>query len=413
MALTNNLDNVKLRAQWLANNIALKFRGLNPLSALSGQPFMQLGDPTKPMQDAIVEVYEPVTSARYPAVPGTAPTGSVKKIETQVKMYHVDDGIPMSHTDIDQCITSGEVPQIIGLVADGILEKLQTLAIPDVIKGTFQYSGAVNALPVLAADVIAAKAALEARTQGMHTPPGNGRALWMTQEFNNGLLGVSEYVIASSVGDAATMATGKLTPKMGFSNMLDTSYLSGVNVTTGTATGVIASGAHLAGATLLSIITAAGAGTVKIGSVFTIAGSTQRHVVRGKITTAPGGGGNFAGRMTYADITLVNGAAQECLIYPPLPANVADTTALTFVATHGIAALAFNPLALVCVARRFPDYQPGTGWVGAYAVDSETKMAFRVHTYGDYMVNGFAVDVCGGMACASPRWMSRVVQTPA
>lgn len=413
MALTNNLDGVKLRAQWLANNIALKFRGLNPLSALSGQPFMQLGDPARPMQDAVVEVYEPVTSARYPAVPGTAPTGSVKKTETQVKIYHVDDGIPMSHTDIDQCIKSGEVPQIIGLVADGILEKLQTLAVPDVIRGTFQYSGVVNALPTLAADVIAAKSALENRAMGMHTPPGNGRALWMTQEMNNALLAVSEYVIASSVGDAATMATGKLTPKMGFSQMLDTSYLSGVNVTTGTATGVIASGAHLAGAPLLGIITAAGAGTVKIGSVFTIAGSTQRHVVRGKLTTAAGGGGTFAGRMTCADITLVNGAAQECAIYPPLPANVADATALTFVATHGIAGLAFNPLALVCVARRFPDYQPGTGWVGAYAVDPETKMAFRVHTYGDYMVNGFAVDVCGGMACASPRWMSRVVQTPA
>lgn len=413
MALENNLDNVKLRAQWLVNNIALKFRGLNPLSALSGQPFMQLGDPQKPMQDAIVEIYEPVTSARYPAVPGTAPTGSVKKTETQVKMYHVDDGIPMSHTDIDQCIKSGEVPQIIGLVADGILEKLQTLAIPDVIKGTFQYSGAVNALPALAADVIAAKAALENRAMGMHTPPGNGRALWMTQEFNNALLGVSEYVIASSVGDASTMATGKLSPKMGFSQMLDTSYLAGVNVTTGTATGVVVNGNHAAGANVLSIVTAAGAGTVKIGSIFTLAGSTQRHVVRGKITTAAGGGGSFAGRMTYADITLVNGAAQDCVIYPPLPAAVLDTVALTFVATHGIGGLAFNPLALVCVARRFPDYLPGSGWVGAYAIDPETHMAFRVHTYGDYMVNGYAVDVCGGMACASPRWMSRVAQTPA
>jgi hypothetical protein len=240
------------------------------------------------------------------------------------------------------------------------------------------------------------------------------RVLLADQTFHNKLLGISEYIIASSVGDNSTMATGKLTPKMGFGTVAECSYLgdSNSNVTTGTATGVKLAVESAAGLDLVSIVTAAGAGTVKIGSKFTIAGSTQRHVIRGGITTV-GMGAGYAGRATFADITLVNGVAQNCAIYPPLPATLPADAAITFLATHGTGALAFHPLALVCVTRKFPEYAPGSGIVAADQYDPITKVLFRVHSGSGYQQNRLAVSASVGACLASPRWAAGVIQTSA
>lgn len=405
------IDEVKLRCTWLAQAIAYFCRGLNPPFGFAGQPNIVLGDPNNPTVDAVVDIWEPSTGARSAAVAGTHPSGSVKKTQTQIKMYHVDDGLPITHMDISQAMKAGELPQMIQLVAAGVMENLVGQVMPDLCAGFFQYAGAVNEVPSTSAHLRAIAAAVDDRAQGVYTPNDMRRVLLMEPAVNTNLLGVSEFVIASSVGQASTMATGKLTAKYGFGQLEPCSYLTGLNSTAGTATAdLLVNGDHAAGSSLISM-DSAGGGTVKIGQEITFAGSTQRHVVRGKPTRSTT---TYAGRLTYSDVTLAAGVAQDIEIYPPLAAAAANNAAVTVVATHGIAGLAFHPAALATATRRFPDYQPGTGYVSGYAIDSQpggTGLAFRVTSSADYMINRFAVDVCAGAAVVIPRYGARWIRT--
>jgi hypothetical protein len=402
------IDDLKLRCTWLAQNVALACRGMNPPTAFAGNKKIEIGDPNNPVVDAVVDIYEPSTGARYPAVAGTHPSGAAKKSQTQIPMYHVDDGIPMTHMDVSQAMSSGEIPDVIGVTAAGIMEKLTNLMVPDLVAGFFQYAGAVDEVPSTSAHLRALASAVEDRSQGCYTPDDMRRVLLVEPAVNESLLGISEFVIASSVGEANTMKTGQLSEKYSFGQIKKCSYLTGVNSTAGTATGVLVNGTPAAGASSMSIDTAAGAGTVKIGSVFTVAGSTQRHVVRGKLSVSST---SYIGRMSFADITLANGVAQEMHFYPPLAAAPADNAAITFLATHGIAGLGFHPLAIATATRKFPDYAPGTGYVAGYAVDKELNLAYRVTSSADYMINRFAVDVCAGAAVVVPRFGARWIRT--
>jgi hypothetical protein len=404
------IDDTKLRCTWLAQAIAFTCRGLGSPFGLAGQKNIVLGDPNNPTVDAVVDIWEPSTGARSAAVPGTHPTGSVKKTQTQIPMYHMDDGLSITQMDISQAMKAGEIPQVVKLVAAGVMENLTGQVMTDLVAGFFNYAGATNAIPSSSTDLRAMKKAVEDRAQGIYTPDDMTRILLVEPDVNNSLLGVSEFVIASSVGQAATMQTGRLNAKYGFADIVPCSYLSGKNVTSGTAANLTVNGDHAAGKNVISMVDSVG-GTVKKGQIITFAGSAQKHTVRGKPTRATD---TYAGRLTYADATLVAGTAQDIEIYPPLAAAAPNTTAITVLATHGVSGLGFHPMALASASRKFPDYDPGTGYVAGYATDDGpggTGLVYRVTTSAAYITNRFAVDVCGGLQVVVPRWGARWIRT--
>jgi hypothetical protein len=116
------------------------------------------------------------------------------------------------------------------------------------------------------------------------------------------------------------------------------------------------------------------------------------------------------GEQSFADVTLVNGAAQDVNVYPPLPILLPNDAALTFLGTHGIGGLAFHPMALVTASRRLPEQ--GAGFVEAYVSDPELNLDIRVTNFGGYLQNNWACDINAGAVMAVPRYGGRIIRTP-
>ncbi len=401
-----DISEVKLFAKYLALSIASVMRGLNPVTKFAGQATMKLGG-GEPQSDAIVEFYEPMTDAREPAVAGTPPGGTIRKTAGLVKMFHIDNKITLDNQTIAQAMKTGEIPQAIQILAGSVFEKLQEKILPQVINATFNYHGAVNAIPSDATVITGARGAMSNRAQGCFAPDDGSRVLLLDSTIYGNLLNTAGVIAFSNVGSAEALRTGQLMPMHGFGRIKENSYFTNLNHTVGTATGVLVNGEHLAGKNVLSIHTVAGAGTVVIGSVFTVAGSTQKHRVVGKLSVASTG---LIGQQSFADITLVNNVAQDCVIYPPLAATAADDAAITFLGTHGIGGLALHPMALVVASRRLPEQ--GAGYVEEYITDPELNLDIRMTNFGGYLQNNWAVDINAGCAVAIPRWTARVIRTP-
>jgi hypothetical protein len=401
-----DVSDIKVQAKYLALSVASVLRGLNPITRYAGQPAMKLGG-TDPHAGAMVEFYEPMTSARAIAIAGTPPTGKLKKTSGLVPMHHVDDAIQLDNQTVAQAMKTGDIPMVVRIMAANVFEKLQALMLPDIINSTFNYYGAVNAVPNDGTVITGGRAMIGDRAQGCYAPDDGSRVMLVDSTVYGSLLNTAAIVGFSNVGSAEALRTGQLIPMHGFGTIKESSYFSNVNHTVGTATGVKLNGEHAANAHVLSLVTAAGAGTVVKGAVFTIAGSAQKHRIVGKLSVASTG---LIGEQSFADVTLVNGAAQDVNVYPPLPALLPNDAALTFLATHGIGGLAMHPMALVTASRRLPEQ--GAGYVESYVSDAELNLDIRVTNFGGYLQNNWACDINAGAVMAVPRYAGRIIRTP-
>lgn len=396
---------VKTYAKYIAMTVAQVMRGLNPITAFAGQPSLKLSG-ADPKNDAIVEIWEQASAAREPAVAGTPPDGVIQRTTAAVKMFHIDNKVQLDNQTIAQAIGTGAIPQVISLLAASVYEKLQAKVLPEVVNAFFNYYGTTGAIPNDGTVITGARGVVGDRSQGCFAPDDGQRVLLLDSTIYGSLLNVAGLTGFSNVGTAEALRTGQLLPMHGFGRIKESSYFTGLNHTLGTATGVLLNGAHAAGLNVINIDTAAGAGTVLKGSVFTIAGSTQKHRVVGKLAVATTG---YIGQQSFADMTLANGVAQDLVIYPPLPVALADNAAITFLATHGIGGLAFHPMSLVVASRRLPEQ--GAGYVEEYVTDSELNLDIRVTNFGGYLQNNWAVDINAGAAVAIPRFGGRIIRS--
>lgn len=183
---------------------------------------------------------------------------------------------------------------------------------------------------------------------------------------------------ADQRGDAGGIINGTIGTKLGFDWYMDqniTTYTPGTGWVTGWALSTVSSGA--AGATTLNIINATATGTILVGDIFTVAGSTQQYVV----TVATSAAATTAVAITFKP-SLVTGA-------------VATGAAITVVGTAYTVNLAFHRDAFAFASRPL-------GRVGAVSnifqapTDPVSGLALRLELSRQYKQNTYSFDCLYG-----------------
>jgi hypothetical protein len=125
-----------------------------------------------------------------------------------------------------------------------------------------------------------------------------------------------------------------------------------------------------------------GANAPGVGDIFTVAGNTQTHVVK-----------SYDGaKVTFA---------------PALPADVADTSQLTFMASHAVN-LAFHRDAIAFATRPLGDEGTGLGNIINSQVDPVSGLALRLEISREHKRVRFSYDILYGGAVVRPQLIARL-----
>lgn len=212
-------------------------------------------------------------------------------------------------------------------------------------------------------------------------PMGDRRMVVDPTAETNFLLN-SNILQADQRGDAGGIIRGMIGTKLGLDWYMDqnvTQYTPG----TGWATGYTIVTAGLAsGAASVTLVNATAAGTVKVGDIFTIAGSTQQHVVTQAATASAG-------------------VALTVSFNPAATAAAVSGAGVTVVGTAYTRNLAFHRDAFAWASRPLMDVPTG-GSSFRSAVDPVSGVALRLEVSRQYKQTTFSYDVLGGANLIRP-----------
>lgn len=180
---------------------------------------------------------------------------------------------------------------------------------------------------------------------------------------------------ADQRGDQSGIVDGRIARTLGLDWYMDqnvTAYTPGSGWATGFALSTVAGSV---GDTTLNVINATASGTIKVGDVFTVSGSTQAYVVTASVTTSA--------------------TVQVAFAFQPALVSAAITgAAITVVATAFVQNLAFHRNALAWVSR--PMANDGLGNLVMSDVDPVTGVALRLEVSRQHYQTTWAFDVLGG-----------------
>lgn len=186
----------------------------------------------------------------------------------------------------------------------------------------------------------------------------------------------SQILQAEQRGDTGGIIQGTIGTKLGFDWYMDqniTTYTPGTAWATGYS---LSTSSAAAGATSFSVINATASGTILVGDIFTVAGSTQQYVV------------------TEAE-TAVTNTALTLNFKPALATAAATGAALTVVGTAYTVNLAFHRDAFAFASR--PLGRVGMiGNIFQSATDPVSGIAPRLELSRQYKQNTYSFDVLAG-----------------
>lgn len=191
----------------------------------------------------------------------------------------------------------------------------------------------------------------------------------------------SPILLANERGDQQAVINGSIGRKLGFDWYMDQNV---VTHTAGTAfiTGWTITGGAAAGATNILINSASAPGSIVVGDIFTVAGSTQTYVARANVTVAA----------STTSVTLT--------ILPALVSAAASGAALTVKASHVVNLLAHRD-AFAWASRPMQDIQ-GLGNAISSVADPVSGIALRLEVARLYKKTAFSFDVLGGAGLIRP-----------
>lgn len=212
-------------------------------------------------------------------------------------------------------------------------------------------------------------------------PMDNRRAV-LDPDAESNLLLNTNILQSEQRGDSAGIVEGSIGRKLGFDWFLDqnvTTYTPGTAWITGR---TVATAGAVAGETTLAIKDNAGtmaAGTVKIGDIFTLGGSSQQYV----ITTA------------IATVTALASTTFTISFYPALASAHASGAVVTVIGSAYTANLAFHRDAIAWASRPLGDI-PAAGNLFSSAVDPVSGIALRLEVSRQNKQTTFEYDILGG-----------------
>jgi hypothetical protein len=240
--------------------------------------------------------------------------------------------------------------------------------------GIYYYGGTAGTTP-FATNVNLAGGARKQLNDGL-APMDNRRVVFDPAAENNFLI-LSNILDADKRGDQGGIIRGSIGHKLGmdfYMNQNVTSYTPGTGWVTGWALSTVSG---LAGETTLNILNATASGTIKVGDLFTAAGSTQTYRVAAAATASA----------TVAVVITID---------PALVTSVATSGALTVIATAHIPNLVFHRDAFAFASRPLADSAPMPGVQMQTAVDPVSGIAMRLELSRQYKQTTFSYDALWG-----------------
>ena len=179
-------------------------------------------------------------------------------------------------------------------------------------------------------------------------------------------------------GSAQAIIEGQINRKLGFDWFMDQNIPTH---TAGNASGYTVSGDVAAGETTVPV--GSGSGDFAVGDVVSFAGHAQTYVVKAW------GGGNLE-------------------IYPALKAAVADTAAVSLVASH-VVNLGFHRDAFAFASRPLADNTDGLGNIITSVGDPVSGLSLRLEVSREHKRTRFSYDILYGCATARPELGCRLL----
>jgi hypothetical protein len=180
---------------------------------------------------------------------------------------------------------------------------------------------------------------------------------------------------ADQRGDQSGIVEGRIARTLGLDWYMDqnvSQYTPGAGWVTGF---VLSTVGAAVGDTTLNILNATASGTIKVGDVFTVSGSTQSYVVTASVTASA--------------------TVQVAIAFQPALVSAAITgAAITVVSTAFVQNLAFHRNALAWVSR--PMANDGLGNLVMSDVDPISGVALRLEVSRQHYQTTWAFDVLGG-----------------
>jgi P22 coat protein - gene protein 5 len=248
------------------------------------------------------------------------------------------------------------------------INSLVASVITDILSGytqTYMYAGVAGTTPFGSSTADAQRAWRLLNEQGN---PLEKRAMLLGDVAAEKAIGLPVFQQANTSGTQETLREARIGRAIAFDWDLE-SYLgisfTGGTLSNGTTKAALVNGAVSAGATTMNIDSATLTGTLKVGDLFSVAGSDQTYVIT-------------------ADKTAASNAITG-VTFSPASLGFADNAVITFVADHQVAGLAFHKSAIAFVSV-FPDsalfeggneimqmYDPVTGLVLCQEVSRQNK----------------------------------------
>jgi hypothetical protein len=214
--------------------------------------------------------------------------------------------------------------------------------------------------------------------------PMDDRAVVLNPDAEANAIGLRAFQDASFRGDTEGIINGQIGKKLGATWVMDQNVPTHTAGTYGTGTTV--TGANPIGTTTLAVSGGA-TGTLTVGDIITIAGSTQQYSV---VSTVGGG--------TLTSIT----------IFPGLVTATAGTEAISQVESH-VANLLFHRDAFALASRPMAASDPyGLGRFET-AIDPVSRLALRLEVTREHKRTRFSYDILYGVQCVRPELAVRIL----
>lgn len=285
--------------------------------------------------------------------------------------FHLSDSDMMSVMDGTIPMQASEaIKSLANAVDEYIMGKASGVYGMAGVPGTTPFSGSLN-MAVSARQLLNEQLA-----------PLSDRRMVVDPAAESNLLLNTQVLQFDQRGDAGGIIRGTIGTKLGMDFYMDqnlTSYTPG----TGWATGyVLSTVAGVAGESTLNVLNATAAGTIKVGDIFTIAGSSQQYVV----TVAATASATVAVALSFN---------------PVISTGAATGAAITVVGTAHVRNLAFHRDAFAWASRPLGDI-PALGSIFRSVVDPVSGIALRLEVSRQYKQTTFSYDILGGANIIRP-----------
>jgi len=321
-----------------------------------------------------------VTPAPTPATVQTMSPGNVQIALDQWKEF------PFFLTDKDRV----QIDQNAHFIPMTISEAMKQLAntadshIASKYKGVYGYTGVAGTTPFQSTSVDAVNARTILNKQ---LAPLNDRRIILNPDAEGAALQIASLADLEKTGDPNVKIEGMLGRKFGFNWGMSQSIPSH---TTGTAATIVVSASTAVGASAVGLAASTN-GTVLIGDVFTLAGSTQTYV-----------------SMTSANVSSATVATID--IRPAVVSTIAAGTALTLKASH-VVNLAFQFGAFTFADRPLADANNDANDLGSrvvMATDPVTGMSLRLEVTRQHKQTNWSFDHLYGAELIRPELAVRI-----